>query len=605
MLKFQIWKILPLILIITAGLFATPAQADPFILPKIDGAGPTIDGNIAAAEWQDFLLFNATVNNQDAQIRVSSDDNNLYIGFNFTAPNFVPVDDNGFNATITENLDTHDWVVFQFDNNLDQKPMGTADSPDDAVIFDQYTNTAVDALINGTSYITDIDNEGNADGTYAFANVTDALTYEISKPLSSGDLNGSDIAIERSILQFRINNFFNQTSNSSSYSSTQWFTFRVNETGTGVAYKSVSNTTISLSIVSDDSSKYTGLSTVLDQYGFDVTTSIGNLTFGDVDLNIIVIDETSSVDDNNLDELVTYIELGGKVIIFLAEGSGDSSKIAEKFNLEYLSESVKSPDNETMLTFSSTGFNSSLRYITANTNVTDRVIKDVGFTSGAFNKSSLFDSKYMFRQEYHMQDIFNIDNFLYSNDTVNSNITIGASIDLMKTGRVSIFAGNSIVTNEFINYGDNMHLLLRMMPWNARLVNTLKINSVEIDDHAVNKTEPIKITINVTNGFDEYNADINVKAMLVRNDQAVFTLDLSSTTSVYEGVIETNVYGNMQIEVLAYLDGYGYAEGEIQQVFIDTQLNLYNSFSDISTLIMGIFVLSVFITVFTIIKSKE
>lgn len=600
MLKFQIWKILPLILIFAAGIFATPTQADPSILPNVQGSEPTIDGIINLTEWTNSLLFNTTVDGKAAQVRVTSNNDNLYIGFNYTAVKYTPVNSTSFNNTLSENLDTHDWLVLQFDNNLDKKNLGSAENPDDVVVVDQYKDETYDGYANGTSYLKDV----TQDGSYTFVNNTNDLTYEFSKPLESGDKNGSDISIARSVMQFKFNYYTNETSNSTAFTSTEWFTFRVNETGTGFALKSVSDVFINLNIVGNDGSDFIGLETSLVQYGFKVDYIVGNLTIKESDLNIIILNDDATIKDEQLNELVSYIELGGKVMIFLSStASAASQKIADKFNMNFINTKIKDANNNTELKMSNS-INEHV-FLKGPSNVTDKVIENVQFESSGLN-TTLMKSKssYIFRQRYDMIDLFDSSDLKFASKTV-SNITLAATFDLLKTGRVSLFASNDIVSNNQLTNADNLHMLLRLVPWNARLVNTIQINSLTLDKHTIMEDEKFTYSANVTDGFGNNNKDFQLLINLEQAHKAHVSITANSTDVWYNGTLQTKGHGNMEITTVAFLRGYGFAEGQVQHVFIDTHLDLYNKFSDLSPWIAIPFALSVFLVYLSIVKTKK
>lgn len=619
MFKFQIWRIIPLLLLISVAVFVTPALSDPILLPKIeDGSEPTIDGNMTttADEWQDAVLFNTTVNLQDASVRVTSDSDNLYIAFNYTSPDFIPVNNTSYNSTDGLNLDAHDWMVIQFDNNLDEMELASSSSPDDIIVFNQDNSTAYDGYLNGNSthlFFVDTINNGTKDGSYSFANETADLVYETSKPHSTADNKGGDIDLSVSIIQFRMLSFTNQTSNSTSFTSTEWFTLRINETGTGLALKTVSEITVFLNILDDEIGEFQALETTLEQYGLNTSTTIGNFTLSDDDLIIIVVTEGHEMESTEIDDLIAHMELGGRVILYLSPESPSSSILADAFGFELLSNSVLAEDAELNITATEMG---NARYISGSNLVTDRVVDNMVFSSSAFNISSSLNSTitpFMLRQDFMMENIFTATNLAYDSnddDLVDSDesftdLSLGVSIDFLKGGRVSVFPSVSAISNEYLTTEENMFFLLRMLTWNARQIDTISIHSVGLDTHAVNQTEPIGITVNVTDGFGDIIPGLMVKAELLLANNPVETVFLNSSGSLYSGIVSSARSGSMVIKITAYLDGYGFAEGEKQELIIINVVSSFNDLSQLSWVMILLFIVSAGVAVYAYLKTKK
>ncbi|MCY3410350.1 MAG: hypothetical protein INQ03_01825 [Candidatus Heimdallarchaeota archaeon] len=624
MLRFRTWKLLSLIILLSVGIYSSPTYADPYLLPKVEtGSEPTIDGdlNTTSTEWQDSLLFNTTIDGIDAQLRITSDDTNLYIGFNYTSTGFVPVNATANNSTSNLNLQTHDWLAFQFDNNLDGQSLATEESPDDAIIFNQFNNTVYDGLVNNNqSHIFWIDEEynGTQDGSFAFTNKTNDLTYEFAKPHVGNDSKGADISLSRNIFQLKVLAFNNQTSNSTTSHTTPWFTFRVNATGTGLAVNDISETVINFNVIGE-SDDYSAADTVFNQFGLNFTKGEGNLTINEDGMNIFILTDDAAVTDYQLELLTQYLELGGTAMIFLAPGSDSSMDIAKLFGLDYLSNAVLNEDAESMLELTADNLNAENRFVSQDSNlVTDADVSNLKFSSSAFNMTNLFNTTatpYVMRQEYMSSKIFDVEDFYYDVDdnetigdndvVIDDNYALGVTFDFLKGGRVTLFASSAILSDEYLTEADNMDFILRMLPWNARIVDTIEVHSVEIDNHAINETESINISINATDEFGNTIPGLKIKVQLLLASKVKLTLNLTSDSSIFTGQLTPAVTGSMKIKVIAYTEGYGFAEGPIQELFVNNQIDSYNDLSKLSIWIAILFIGSLVLMVYTVLRTKK
>jgi hypothetical protein len=612
-----------IILIVSVFSRSALVASDSTIIPTIGEGGtvPTIDGNLTSfdTEWLDSVILNTTISGYDTSIRILSDETNLYIGFNYTSVNYVPVNGTSYNATSDQNLDTHDWVALQIDNNLDQKIYGSASNPDDVLVVDQFNSSAYDGYVNGSSsaYFADTIVNGTDDGDAISANVTvgadDHLVYEFIKPHDAADKNGSDYNLNRRILQFRISLFFNTTSNSSlsKAASSQWFSMRINETGTGIALETVGNTTISINIVGDNTDgMYSGLNTSLALFGFDTEVVTNNFSLNeDVYLNIFIISENSAISDDQFDELRSYLGLGGRAIFFLSNASTSvSDDVAEKFNMDFLPNEILD-NNETLLQLTANDL-VSMPYLGETSLTTNTTVSAMTLTSSAFNTSSSYnktENPYVYFQDYHMYDLFNPTFEIAYNTTeeqiVSDDISLGVSFDLLKGGRITLFPSTSMVSADYLTVEDNLIYLLRLLPWNSRIVNTLQVNSVEINSHHFNVTDQITVTANVT---DEYGA--NVSATVVSSlHQATAIVDISELTGsvdIYTGTLNITEDGSMTVKTYAFQEGYGYAEGTDKQLFVEEDVSLGNELSDLNVWLILIFLATIAIVVYIIIKTK-
>ncbi len=89
----------------------------------------------------------------------------------------------------------HDYFGIEFDNNNDGNIMGTAENPDDIILFDYEEYGAVDMFSHSFRVFYDTDFEGTNDVEGTSGENGAYLIYEVRKPMQSNDQNGYDIEL--------------------------------------------------------------------------------------------------------------------------------------------------------------------------------------------------------------------------------------------------------------------------------------------------------------------------------------------------------------------------------------------------------------------------
>lgn len=631
---------------------------------------PEIDGNITSSEWQNSLLFNITLVGEDAAIRVTTNQTHMFIGFNYTTTDFSPVNNTvpAFNNTIANytlgyNNQTHDWFAFVFDNNLDMafdevsNVIGTSSSPDDVVVVDQYNGSYYDGYAAGESevlfrpdssilYNGTVDpedtaginnetislgingtllegNEGSSDVFLGSMNTTDGetttLSYELIKPLSSGDNLGYDFNIETTrMLQFKLLYFDNAQANSSmtsgvtTFDHTEWFSLRVNETGNGVALKSAEEASVNLLVSDENSDAYDGMRTILSSYGFEVNSISSiteNSTLESFDLNILVLDAATELTTDNLDDLESYLSLGGQALVLLSgESSVLSRNLANRLGVTFLPNSVLLPDtvNESISSIEIDAFKTELPFSTQMSPYTSYDVNSLNFTTSALNISTLLDAsrKYVFSQEYMVYDLFELpanliydrdDNGLADDDESTAGLSLGFALDLLKGGRITVLPSNALFDDTQLTLNDNIPFLLRLLPWTSRLIDTIEVHEVNVDRHAIELNDEITVSANVTDGFgNELSEDptILIELNIAGTIPKEVTLEKSSG-SMYTATFDINDQGYYELEITAMLENYGFAEGDTISVFVENKIGSFNDLSQLDPFLIALFLLSV------------
>lgn len=645
MKNFQKWRTISLILIFVISMSAVPRHIrSQEILPETTTA-PIIDGNVTTIEWENSLNFSSIIAGKNASVFVTSLNDNLYIGFNTTTDRFVLVnntlpdtaentnDTNGLwnDRGVDYNNATHDWFMLQIDNNLDRESLGTESSPDDAIIIDQYDNSSYDGYLNGNSTHPtnqDLANNGTNDGNAVRLNYTlddqEYFSYEFQKPLNQLDTNGSDFLFDQSkVLQFRFTIWSNQTANATidQGSSSEWFSMRINETGTGFALKDAINTTLSITLSVDEAGKYNALTTILEHYQFNVNVrSISE--FGSDSLNIVIFGSGSNQTQSRMKELAVLLSLGGTALIFAsADSTGQSNLILDELNVEFLPNQVLTLDDDGNKTSKLviTEFNSDLPFIEGNTSITNEQVNALTWSTAGFNISSannLTAQRYFLFQEYRLYDLFelppmtvydsNNDGNISDGET-NFGLSVGFAVDLLKGGRIVVLPSSSMLENDNIIQADNIDWLLRLIPWNNRIVNTLQIHSTKLNRHVIEVGDSIKFTNNVTDEFGNSlgNVNVDVQIVLVGNTIISATPQQIGTSSIYKAEIIVDRNGHLTIESYAFALGYGFIQGQILSIISERQVGSFNDLSDLSLIMSIIFLATIGLIVITLKKASS
>ncbi len=598
-------------------------SAEQHFLPITD-VPPIIDGNITTQEWNESVQFNATIGGGHADVLLTTTNTSLFFALNFTNPEFVIV-----NASNPINQ-THDFVALQIDRNLDKKDLGTVESPDDVLVVDQYNATSYDGVtttnasaplqadvaINGT-------NDGNAVRLNQTRNGETILSYEFTKPASGEDVNGSDYNLhDTNFLQFRFVVWFNASANAtfSDALTTEWFTLRVNETGTGFALAPRPEDT-RIYIDSLGQGDEEGLKSVLELYGYNFTLnkddSVFNTTEVEDDALVIVMVGKDGYSSSYINELTDFIRLGGQAIILLSNASNSaltaSRSIASKFGIDFLENRVLQ-NGDDVISIDSSNFNSRLIFTSGNSTALNREAQAVQFTSGVLNISKALDEELIQSQKFAIYNLFEgMNDLVYDEngnlipdqaESYNENLSLGVAMDFQLGGRLAMFPTN-FLTDDYLTAADNIEYLLRMVPWAAKQIGRIQVNNFTISISNATYNDIVQITANVTDNFGGIIEDATVKVVLRRAGQPQLDLTLfHSGNGLFTGEFTPKTYGWQELEVDVFFYGYGFASASNVPLFVQKPEPTFNSLSDLNIflVITGVASIALFITTYTRIK---
>lgn len=604
------------------GMLLTPNTQGVFasqhLLPVTD-TPPIIDGNITTQEWNASVQLNATLGGGHADVLLTTTNDSLFFALNFTNPEFVIV-----NASNPINQ-THDFVALQIDNNLDKKDLGTSDSPDDIIIVDQYNGTAYDGRTTANSSLpieADIavngTNEGNAVRLNQTVDGETILSYEFSKPSSSTDSQGADYNLENThILQFRFVYWFNSSANATFADATvtEWFTLRVNETGTGFALAPrPAETRIYVDALGENNEE--GLKAVLELYGYNYTLnkddSVFNTTNIEEDALVIVMIGEDGYPSRYIDELTNFIRNGGQAVVMLSNASSSaitaSNAIADKFSVDFLENRVLQDGND-IVTIPSANFNSRLAFVSGNSTAINREAQNVEFSTGVLNITSTLEQELIQSQDFAIYNLFEgLSNLVYDRDgdlsagaseTYNENLSLGIGMDLQLGGRLTMFPANFLDDN-YLTAGDNIEYLLRLLPWAAKHISRIQVNEFTISINNATYDDIIQISANITDNFGEIVEDASVDVVLLRTGSPQLRITLvHSGNGIFTGEFTPSTRGWQELEIDVFAYGFGFASSENLPFFVRGPDPVFNSLSDVNIFLVITGVASIVVFVFT------
>lgn len=632
-------KVFFIMFYILGALYFTNSTFATDVIPGITGNGPTIQGNVTSSEWSQAVKFdvnfNGGINNEIGTIFVQANGTHIFVGFNYTSSQaFIPVNNTiPLNSATPYNNATHDWLALQFDNNLDQQTIGSVGSPDDVIVVDQYNTTSYDGLANGNTtvpFIADTAYNGTQDSSGVRTNYTEGATtttgYEFVKPMNGQDRNGSDFNLFQSkILQFKLTYWMNETANATlaSAQSTSWFKVMINETGTGVAKDVAQNLHIQMVVSQTDQPKYTALQTVLSDYGYNVTVDNNEtLTIKPfTDLLMIILSDTTTLGTASQDTLKSYLELGGKAMIFLSSSSSVSSSVANMFNLSFLRNSVQVPgvqENTTMQTFDVSP-QSNLGIFSTPSLVTDQNVTNMKYSGGAFNVTELNNKDkniYTLSQDYYGYNMFSSNEMSYDqnnnklidgNETGNG-LSTGVAFDFLKGGRVLLFASDKIVTNDVIIQSENIPMVLKAVPWNTGFTEKINFSQTTLSTHNIDINHSVTLTINMTDVLGKKLSDTqtaNVTIDVMQYGGIYKEINVQVNGDSHSETFKMDRQGYYIVEIKAFVYGSGFAESQRLNLHVTEVLPSLNDLSKIHPVMFTIFFVTLVLAVFVAMKRKK
>ena len=598
--------------------FLTPQSilvSSEILLPEI--SPPDIDGSLTSTqtEWVESVKFDLTLNGQAANAFVGVTKENIYFGVNFTQSQYIPL--NTTIPTSATNFDpalnrSHDFFAIQIDRNFDQATFGTSSSFDDVIVFNQYeANKSRDGYANGSigsdPILFDTDAGGSDDGSANVGivdGVNDQVSYEFEKPLFSNDSKGGDFNLQDSRgIQFRFLSWFDRFANASYSESvgSQWFTFRINETGTGFAEAKAGNlTTINLDVSGFSGNNSATIFTLLNFTDYNIVSSDGAPSFFTNYSNTyaLFVGE-NGWSTSQIENLWRFTSLGGKAIIVLSgdnENSRQASRdIVNQLSLAFEPNVLLDGTTET-ITVNANHFNS-VPFLSNNSVVTDEKVEAIKVKSWALNTTTQDKTGSLLSQNYKMYDLVNLeDSIVYdvngnnskdSDDLPNTNLSISTGFDFQYGGRVLITTFNPLTSDSFME-ADNLPFFYRALSWVTKETHALVGRNLTVSSRDIIQNDSINLKVTVVDLFNTYRTDARVFAELTRVGQYQSLVNLSyEQDGLYEVDFQIDTFGFQEITITSFADWYGFYEFEKINIFAERRYLGFNLDKNIFLLFFG------------------
>ncbi len=602
-------------LVLASSVLTTPTgvAAEPVLLPETDA--PIIDGNVTTLEWTNSARFETTLDNQDASVFVTTNESNIYFAINFTQFQYVelnmtaPVNSTNFNPGLNR---THDFIALQIDRNFDKQDLGSEESPDDVIVINRYENVSKDAFADGNAtevFTLDADNNGTADGSAVVQVVngttSDSVSYEFQKNMQSNDSLGADFNLNESRgIQFRFVAWFNQTANASIGAAfkTEWFTLRLNETGSLASVKPITSTPVALDFFGLEEGDKNALTTAMEFSGYNVTDlSNQNISaYGDnIEGTLIFVVGDASVDKEKIQSALDYVKLGGTAIFVLSGISDDatstSKSIAEGFGLDF--------DDRMLLTSNQT-FEASasdlgnMDYLTGESLATNEAVNTLKGTAYFLNSTGVRENALILSQRYMDYEIISLpsstyldsdgDGIIGEDDNMTTTATVAVGFDLLKGGRAVITSLNPLLADDALNQG-NIPFFYRTLTWVSKQTQALVGHSSGISATQITQGDKLTVTANVTDLFGNSLKDsVEITALVTRAGSPLLRSDMIEVDGTYNTELTIDLYGWMEVKVSGNASQYGFVEFKVVEFLSERAYQGFNTDKNVFVIALGV-----------------
>ena len=586
------------------------------VLPEI--SAPEFDGNLTSTqnEWADSAKFITTLNNEVTSIFVGTNNGNIHFGINFTQSQYVPLNTTapvGATDFVAATNRTHDFFAIQIDRNFDQAIFGTSSSFDDLIVFNQYdVNKSRDGYVNGSIDSNPIQFDTNAGGSedgratvLVNEGVNDQVSYEFEKPVFSNDKKGGDFNLQSSRgIQFRLVAWFNKTANATYSESigSQWFTLKMNATGTGfVNAKAANLTTVNLDVSGFTGNDSATISTLLEFTGYNIVSSNGDATFfTNYSTTYALFIGENGWTVTQAENLWRFISLGGKAIVVLSGANENaieaSQNIVSEVSLGFESNLLLSGITD-QITIDESNFNS-VPFLKSNSQITDEEANSLQVKSWALNVTNSGKGAYLLSQKYKLYDLVKLDgsivydsngnNLREEDDLANTNISIAIGFDFQFGGRILLTSFNPLSSDSF-SLADNVPFFYRSLSWATKETYALLGTNATLSNNNIIQNENITIKASVTDLFENSLATTaQISAELTRVGQYQASTNLTyDKDGTYEANFQVTTLGFQQIKITGFADWYGFYEFEPISIFAERDYLGFNLDKNVFLIIFG------------------
>jgi len=586
------------------------AAGSVLLLPETPA--PVIDGNVTTLEWTNSARFEATLDQIQASVFVTTNESNIFFAINFTQPKFLelnmtaPVNATNFNPGLNR---THDFMAVQIDNNFDKLNLGSNTSRDDVVVINRYENVSRDAYTDGNAtsvFNLDTANNGTNDGNAKYLVVngtTDQVSYEFTKDMSSTDRNGSDfnVNISRGV-QFRFLSWFNQTANATFDKAvpTDWFTLRMNSTGGLSSVEQVSSTPVTFDFFGLSASDENTIRNTLKFSGYSLTDFASvNVSKYEKSINgtLVFIIGNGEIDKTKADAALSYVRSGGTAIFLLSGVSDQSTKfssmIAEGFGLKFEGKQLLTSNNSLDISASDLG---SMDYLTGPSVITNDAVTKMSGKGYVLNASQLHENSLILDQKYMDYQIIGLPSGTYidengngligTNEVMTTSATLAVGFDFLKGGRAVVSSFNPLLADDVLTAG-NVPFFFRTLAWVSKQTQALVGHSSEVSNTHITQNDKITVSANVSDLFGVSLKDnLEISVLLTRGGSPIARSSLLEVDGFYSSEFKVDSFGWLDFRISGNASQYGFVQFKTVSVLAERHYQGFNT--DKNLLMIGI-----------------
>ena len=126
--------------------------------------------------------------------------------------------------------------------------------------------------------------------------------------------------------------------------------------------------------------------------------------------------------------------------------------------------------------------------------------------------------------------------------------------------------------------------------------------------HAVTRNDKITVNVNLTDGLGTplvNSEELDLQVEITLGGNIIDKTQLSGTGPVYTGEFTVSYFGWLNMDTTAFLEGFGFAEGDTIALFSQNTINPYNDLSNIAPFLVAVFVISIMIVAVVWLRTKE
>ncbi|MCK4844468.1 MAG: hypothetical protein KAS95_02230, partial [Candidatus Heimdallarchaeota archaeon] len=363
----------------------------------------------------------------------------------------------------------------------------------------------------------------------------------------------------------------------------------------------------------------TSIHYLLDTLGMNTTLHNSNTYYTIASSNLehvnlfILVGSQEDLSDDEIEALRRYVASGGNLLVLgdQRESQSTINLLLRNFGMELYNYTLFDEiGNNSALTLETDNF-ADVPYLVQPMEFTNQTVNTIDYFGTAINFTDGYgESIYQFQDgdlypvasfsgDYYI-DVDENGEFNSSLDVVlNETTVVQAALELQRGGKVLACASADLFNTSYIVNNDVKTLLLREVSWMLDFQFQIHYDDFSILDTSTVKGDEINVSISVYGDESAILSDVQVwvvaTELKVETDKGNLTA-LEDGSSFYGAIVPENVKGAFtDITIRMHLRGYGYAETEFIEVYIDLTVE---SSLPLNVLTFIIFLVSIGLAVF-------